>query len=144
MYSNLLVNKVERFFRTISKGKNQQHGMIARKTKWDAGRYRNGCCFWLQTAVWHSGTARPLWASQMLLLAPNCCVTLRDCSPSLSVTDAASGSKLLCDAQGLLTLSERHRSFLFYNHSLLENDLHGSTSKGTRFSSKYLPSANIL
>ena len=33
MYSNLLVNKVERFFRTISKGKNQQHGMIARETK---------------------------------------------------------------------------------------------------------------
>lgn len=76
----------------------------------------------------------------MLVLAPNCCVTLRDCSPSLSVT----GSKLLCDAQDLLALSERHRSFLFYNCSLLENDLHGSTSKGTRFSSKYLPSANIL
>ena len=58
--------------------------------------------------------------------------------------DASSGSKLLCDTQEMLALSELHRSFLFYNCSLLENYLHGSTTKVTRFSSKYLLSANIL
>lgn len=140
MYSNLLVNKVERFFRTISKGKKQQRGMIARKTKWDAGRYRNGCWFWPQTAVWHSGTARPLWASQ----APNCCVMLRTCSPSLSVTDPSCFITVVYWEMIYMVQLQKVQDSQVNTSLLLTFYSHSNLQKQPMLSVSYEPSRNIL